>query len=184
MNNISDASLIASHFNVRNTDWIIDNWIPTDTSDLFENEKEAYEILNSYTSKGIKPLIHAYRNYATNSRDLAVLLREAQVFVNSADQVRVEVILNPTVAGAFAYAAVSGTHCEAAIGAVANTVTGGTRLPCYYNSQNNVNKLELSSSLLSLGCSIAGVMDEIVLCVTPLSANATVLGVFNFKEFL
>lgn len=68
---ISDASLIASHFNVRNTDWIIDNWIPTDTSDLFENEKEAYEILNSYTSKGITPLIHAYRNYATNSRDLA-----------------------------------------------------------------------------------------------------------------
>ncbi len=37
--------------------------------------------------------------------------------------------------------------------------------------------------LTSLGSTLANVMDEIVLCIQPISTNVTVLGVINFKEY-
>lgn len=93
-------------------------------------------------------------------------------------------LLNPTVAGtggdAFTYADVTNAPIQAAYGKTANTVTGGTLLNAGL-STSSAATVDVINNLLYLGSTIAGVVDVIVLCATPLSANANIQGVMTIQ---
>jgi len=98
--------------------------------------------------------------------------------------------LNPTVAGTFTYADETNSAVQTAKGATANTVTGGTRLSGgFFNSDRggvagNVN--EGIPSALTLGSTISGTVDEIVLCVKNLTGvtNSDVYGSLTWRELV
>ena len=97
-------------------------------------------------------------------------------------------LLNPTVAGTFTYADESRSAIQVARGATANTVTGGFCLGSglFSSGANNVSgstSKDLNNAIL-LGSTIAGVVDEIVLCVRPIAGatNADVEGTITWRE--
>ena len=91
-----------------------------------------------------------------------------------------ELKLNPTVAGTFTYGDVANSPIQAAYGATANTVTAGTRLDCGLSTSSAVAS-DVVDTLLYLGSKIDGTADQIVLCVTPLSANADIQGTMTIQ---
>lgn len=91
-------------------------------------------------------------------------------------------VLNPTVAGTFTYSSIASSAVERALGATANTVTGGTQLGGGWISSGAAESALLPSNV-HLGASIAGVRDQIVLCARPLSSNADIQGSLTFREF-
>lgn len=97
-----------------------------------------------------------------------------------------KLIMNPTVAGTFAYSNVTDAAIQVATGATANAVTGGTDLGGSYGSTGKVNETGFSvqeiENELRLGSLIDGTVDTIVLCVRPLAATATAFGSLGYKE--
>jgi hypothetical protein len=81
-----------------------------------------------------------------------------------------EIRLNPTVAGTFTYADLTNSAVQTAQGDTTETVTGGTVL----NSGTGANQTNVTNVLvneLDLGTTVAGVVDEVVLCITPVSGT-------------
>jgi hypothetical protein len=95
---------------------------------------------------------------------------------------RWSLILNPTVAGAFTYADVSDSSVQKAVGATANTVTGGTELYGDFGVFR-VNNDNAFTDSLRLGSTISGVADTLVLCVTPLVGSGTYYSSLTFAEY-
>ncbi len=96
-------------------------------------------------------------------------------------------LLNPTVAGTFTYSSITNSSCEEALGDTAgnpstNTVTGGTVLRSGYLRGNWSEDTGLAKNSIRLGASIAGVVDELVLCVRPATANLDAYGALSFRE--
>lgn len=92
------------------------------------------------------------------------------------------VYLNPTVAGTFTYSSVASDSCmESALGATANTVTGGTVVDCGFASVSASVRTPLNNAI-RLGAAIDGTRDEMVLCVRPLSSNADIQGSITWRE--
>lgn len=95
---------------------------------------------------------------------------------------------NPTVADTFTYADETNSSIQIARGATANEVTNGIDIAGgYFNSSQGNTAGSVSqgvSSALRLGSTIAGVADEIVLCVKPLTgvSNADVWGSITWRE--
>ena len=92
-------------------------------------------------------------------------------------------ILNPTVAGAFAYTNFANSALQVARGATANTVTNGTPIGGGF-SKDNSDILGDITNFLKLGSLIDGTPDEIVLCVRPLSINADIQGSITARQSL
>jgi len=115
--------------------------------------------------------------------DISVLPEYFSILSITNDNYLWSLSLNPTVAGTFTYADITDSACQYAIGATANTVTGGLSIDSGYGSQQIIIDHRFITSLRP-GSTIGGTMDELVLCVTPLSANADYLGSFTFRELL
>ncbi|MCK4500448.1 hypothetical protein KAU11_08115 [Candidatus Babeliales bacterium] len=94
----------------------------------------------------------------------------------SNSQFLLELRLNPVVAGIFNYAD-SGEGYDEVKGAVdgSNTTTGGKVLGCMYVTGKGSDAIALDN-LLRPGCTLAGIHDTLVLCVTPLGSNLDVYG--------
>jgi len=90
-------------------------------------------------------------------------------------------LLNPTVAGTFTYSDVSNSAIQAAYGATANTVTGGTLIAGGFSSAGNAISDDILNSIYA-GSTISGTADEMVLCVRPLSANADIQATLTYLE--
>lgn len=90
-------------------------------------------------------------------------------------------ILNPSVAGTFTYTSVSNSAIESAVGATANTVTGGTILYSGFAAANSATS-SLVKTLRYLGSNIAGTTDTIVLCVRSLTTNGDFHATIDFRE--
>jgi hypothetical protein len=88
---------------------------------------------------------------------------------------------NPTVAGTFTYSDETNSAIQVARGATANTVTNCTRIDGGFSSASEASTEDIENTLL-LGASIAGTVDEIVLAVRPLSANADIQGSLTWRE--
>ena len=110
-------------------------------------------------------------------------LSRISILAASNDRLRWELRFNPTIADVFTYADVVNTGLARAIGVTANTVTGGYIIACDYISKDSQIS-EAVESMLRLGTSIAGVADELVLCVTPISSNASCFGALNGHEIV
>lgn len=119
---------------------------------------------------------------------------KAEIQVHTASEYLEWVLLfNPTVAGTFAYANITNSSCQRALGAGAtNTVTGGTQIAGGYvetgnPSQGGESDKGALATALKLGVDIAGTTaDEIVLCVRPIGgvSAATVEGALTWRESL
>ena len=113
--------------------------------------------------------------------DCAVKLVNQSLLSETADDFEWCVVLNPTVAGTFTYSDLDRSSLQTALGATANTVTGGIQLAGGYGDASLSTSQELLNSI-RLGASISGVPDEIVLCVRPLSVNLDIQGGITIRE--
>ena len=97
---------------------------------------------------------------------------------------RLPVILVPTVAGTLTFANETNSAIMTATGALANTITGGTKITGGFGASTKDGGTEKGALMnaLRLGSTIGGVVDEIVLCVRPLSANANIQGSLTWRE--
>jgi len=126
----------------------------------------------------------------TANRDNSVKIVTTQVFINSADQAIWTLELNPTLSAPLTYTDVANSAVQeangAAVAALSATVTSpGRVLASGIVTQNGMMPSGIFENdfLTSLGSTLTNVMDEIVLCVQPISASVTVIGVINFKEY-
>jgi hypothetical protein len=97
------------------------------------------------------------------------------------DKCHWELRFNPTVAGTFNYLDETNSAVQYAVGAVTNTVTGGTEIDGGYFT-DSAPSLSTITNALRLGSSIAGTSDTIVLCVRPITNNIAVQGSVTWRE--
>ena len=122
--------------------------------------------------------------------DLRGVVRLAAFYARgvTADDFRITVRLNPTVAGTFTYNAVANTSYSIALGSTAdpstNTVTDGIILYSKTFTQLSDAELRIENVLFQLGATIAGVSDKLVLCVEPLSTALDIYGGITVQELL
>lgn len=144
---------------------------------------------NTVATIGTKYPLKGIRKKVAN-RDNAVRIVLPQVLVNSADQVIWTLELNPTLSAPLTYTDVLNSAVQEANGAAAAAIgttvtTAGRILASGTVSQNNIMPSGIFEDdyLSFLGSSLNNTMDQIILCVQPVTANATVNGVINFKEY-
>lgn len=96
---------------------------------------------------------------------------------------------NPTVAGSFTYANLANSAVQTALGATANTVTGGTEITGGFTESasggaGSGSEASVLDSSLILGADIANVVDEVVLCFRTNAGTASpeVEGSLTWRE--
>jgi len=136
---------------------------------------EANTVGTIYAALGIKQ--------KSTYKDVVVNILNQSLYITTADSLEWMLILNPTVAGTFTYADQTNSAVQIAKGVTANTITGGTILAGGFATQDQP-MTSLAPSSLRLGSSIDGTMDEIVLCVRPLSVNLDVEASLTWRELL
>lgn len=116
--------------------------------------------------------------------DITVLPEYFSMISQTNDDYLWDLQINPTVAGTFTYNTLTNSSIEYATGATANTITTDGLIidSGYSKSSSNIDRKFITA--LTLGSTIAGTQDELVLCVTPLSANADYLSSLTFRELL
>ena len=111
------------------------------------------------------------------------IVKQISFSLLSASQASYEfsLLLNPTVDGTFTYADQTNSAVQTALGATANTVTGGTLILAGFGAgQSSI--LEEIKNTLYLGSSGAGVPNTLVLCIRPLAANLDIYGSITWRE--
>lgn len=116
-------------------------------------------------------------------KDITIIPEFFSLICTTNDNFRWDIRLNPTVAGTFTYNDIANSALQEAIGVGTNTVTGGVVIDTGYGKSDFASNRKLVTAL-RLGSTIAGVQDEIVLCVTPLSNNANFFGSLTVRELL
>jgi len=115
--------------------------------------------------------------------DITVTPKKISLLSLTNDGFKWSLKLNPVVAGTFTYSDLTYSAVQYAIGVTANTVTGGLDISSGYVSVASGVTEDLTTAL-RMGSTISGSIDSLVLCVTPLSANADILGSLTFRELL
>jgi hypothetical protein len=119
-------------------------------------------------------------------RDISVKIEEFTLLVATSDTVLWSIQINPTLSAPLTYAAVANSAVEAANGNGTITVTAaGGILASGYLVQSVLPPMGLlrENFLAYLGGSLSNVMDQYVLCVTPISVNTGILATIGYKEF-
>lgn len=96
-----------------------------------------------------------------------------------------KLLLNPTVAGTFAYSDETNRAIQSATGATANTVTGGTLLAAGFVAAGGAIGGSAALQIVKtrrLGAAIDGTPDEFVLCGQPLGSNSDIQGAIMYRE--
>lgn len=105
--------------------------------------------------------------------------------INTAsDDYEWRLLMNPTVAGTFTYSSITNSSVEAAYGATANEVTGGTVVASGFvkgGSQSGDISKEVYD-VLKLGSAIDETRDYLVLACNPLTNGANVHGSLTWRE--
>jgi hypothetical protein len=115
--------------------------------------------------------------------DSFIRIRDLSILSETNDDFEWLLIINPTIAGTFTFSDITNSCLQAARGATANTVTGGTILAGGFGTKGAA--IEVSEALnntITLGSTISGIADRIVLCVRPLSSNADIQGSLSWVE--
>jgi hypothetical protein len=113
--------------------------------------------------------------------DVQTELQTISFLGTSNDDYRWEIIVNPTITGAFTYNGVTNSSLEFAIGLGTPTVTGGYIIASGYARQTTSINIPVNN-LIKLGSSLAGVADTVVLTLTPISAGLTVYSSLIINE--
>ena len=119
-------------------------------------------------------------------RDIAVAIIDTAIFVSSAaDSIRWTLQINPILSAPLTYTGVTGSAVQEASGNGTITVTqAGFIVAGNFQSTDLISPTDtLKQNFLSyLGSTPLNVMDEYVLCATPISAS-TVFGGITYKEY-
>jgi hypothetical protein len=134
--------------------------------------------------------LKAIRKLATH-RDCAVKVTGVGVYCSSTNDIVYWTLqLNPTLSAPLTYTSLSGSCIEeangSAVAAISTTVTASGRELCsgiIGTGQQIPTNLFEKDFLAFLGCSLNNTMDQIVLCIRPITTNVTVNGVINVKEY-
>jgi hypothetical protein len=94
-------------------------------------------------------------------------------------------LLNPTVTGTFTYTDLANSGVQVAVSSLSTpaTVTGGTEITSGVNLASSTATTNLQTAL-KIGSSIAGVRDEIVLAIQPISAGADIFATISWRELI
>jgi len=121
-------------------------------------------------------------------KDVTLIPQAISMMAETSTAFRWSLQLNPTVDDTFTYNAVSNSAVELAVGVTANDVTAeGLVVASGYVSDADKAGSAVESELktsLRMGSLIDGTRDELVLCVTPLSADADIQASLIFREML
>ena len=120
----------------------------------------------------------AYKACTIDIIDLTILMASADIYEWT-------LVLNPTVAGTFDYSDLTNSALQAAIGnGTTNIASGGVVVAGGYGSSKSEIVGDQLKNLLKLGSSIAGTMDTLVFCVSPLGANnVNCYAGINYRQF-
>jgi hypothetical protein len=100
------------------------------------------------------------------------------------DDFKWSLLLNPTIAGTFTYSDVTNSSIQYATGATANIVSAyDLQIDSGY-AQSNASVGHKFVTQLRIGSQIDGTRDTLVLCVTPLAANADIQASLTIRELL
>ncbi len=114
------------------------------------------------------------------------MLRMAMQSQTNSEFLEWVMLFNPTVAGTFTYGDLSNSAVQTALGATANTVTGGFELAGGFvqSGKDGGSDSATMPSALVLGSAIDGTLDTIVLCARPIGgvAAADVEGSMTWRE--
>lgn len=154
----------------------------TDTDGLFfELQDAVFSVVirkNSTDTKIAQTDWNLDKMNGTGASRITLDLEKAQLFTIDFEW---QLILNPTVAGTFTYADLTNSFVQTALGATANTITGGTILDGGFAQSDAHIDVEVNTTL-HLGATIANVPDSIVLSVRPLSINANIQASLAWRE--
>ena len=109
------------------------------------------------------------------------ILRQS-VLAETNDDFEWLLIFNPTVSGTFTYVDLENSSVQVAQGS-GNTASGGIVIDGGF-VEGTTSASESLVNSLRLGASIAGVPDEIVLCVRPITGGLDVYAGITFRELL
>lgn len=100
------------------------------------------------------------------------------------DDFRWSLQLNPTVNGTFTYSDITNSSIQRALGATGNDITAeGLVIDSGYSKSSTGTDRKFITAL-RIGSTIGGTLDELVLCVTPVSSNADYLGSLTIRELI
>lgn len=116
--------------------------------------------------------------------DITVLPEYFSMISETNDDFKWLISLNPTIAGTFTYNTLANSSIEYALGTTANTVTTPGLLIDSGFSKSSAAIDRRIITALTLGSTISGTQDVILLSVVPLSANADYQASFTFRELL
>lgn len=118
-------------------------------------------------------------------RDIAVLIEDIEIFITSnEDKLRWSLQINPTLSAPLTYTAVTNSAAEEASGNGVITVTAPGTIIARGGVQSGQllpNHILDKNFLAWLGGTPANVMDQYVLCVTPMTANCKLTGGIAYK---
>lgn len=118
----------------------------------------------------------------TTHLSAAVVLEQVSALLTSPnDTAYWEVRINPSVAGTFTY---NDTQCAVAIALATNntnSVTGGRVVQGGFFQTSQAVQSAIPNAL-RIGRSIAGVLDALVFCITPISGSVNALGSLTWRE--
>lgn len=133
--------------------------------------------------------IYAILGLRLKSTALACTSKMADISIYNSTGVDYEwlLILNPTVAGTFTYADETSSCMQVALGATANTVTGGTLMIGGFvkssaQGQGSISIFNALDNAIRLGAALDDTPDTFVLCARPLSNNASIEGSMSWRE--
>ncbi len=135
----------------------------------------------TYAVKGIR--------LKSNYKDITISPEYFSMINKTSDNFRWSLCINPTIAGTFNYSDVLNSAVQQATGVTANTVSDrGLVIDSGYITASatigggSIDRKFVTS--LKIGSKIDGTYDELVLCVTPLTAGADIFGSLTFRELL
>lgn len=150
------------------------SWVSTEGADVSASAADTL-----YAVVGVK-------HQVAPKNQTAIVVEGISMIAETNDDFEWMLMFNPTVAGAFTYANVADSHVMRALGATANTITNGTPIAGGWvagGASAGAVTVALDNAL-RIGHSIAGVSDEMVLCVRPLSTNLTIQGGMTLRELI
>lgn len=132
----------------------------------------------TYAVKGIR-LKAAYKNISIDPTQISVL-------ATNNDDFRWDLMINPVIAGTFTYTDISNSSAQEATGTTANTVTLGVNsisIASGYVTGNTDSVFSVDNTK-RIGVDLDGVMDQLVLCITPLTSGLDIHAALTFRELL
>lgn len=145
---------------------------------------------NTFATIGTRYPIKAIRKKVAN-RDNSIKITNVQAFVSSTGDIAFWTLeLNPTLSAGLTYTDVANSGIQeangSAVAAVTITVTTPGRILAsgvvVLNGMMPPNSFE-ADFLSSLGCTLNNTMDQLVLCIQPITAGVTVNATINLKEY-